>query len=120
MGYPDILIIVGSGRCGTTHLQRMLRHSMDIGFYRESQFVIPIYRKLNEFGDLEKPENLKRLVQAVYNAGEFGFLHKRDGIENYPDEILKLIQEPTYTGVLYAAFQLIAEKLNHSRFRVEG
>ncbi len=115
MEYPDIFIIVGSGRCGTTHLQRMLRHSMDIGFYRVSQFVIPIYRKLEKFGDLKKSENLKRLVQAVYNAGEFGFLHKRDGIANYPDEILRLVQEPTYTGVLYAAFQLIAKKLDHSR-----
>ncbi|GAG00019.1 unnamed protein product, partial [marine sediment metagenome] len=62
--YPEIICIVGSGRCGSRYLSRMLRDSMDIGFRYEPKFIVPIYRRLHHFGDLAQPENLRRLCTA--------------------------------------------------------
>ena len=113
--YPEIHIIVGSGRCGTTYLSGMLSRSMDIDLTGEPKFVIPLYRQLHRFGSLEKPANLRRLVETIHKRHFFIYLHKQFGISIRPEEILERIQEPTYPSVLYAVFQLIAGKRKYSR-----
>jgi hypothetical protein len=42
-------------------------------------------------------------------------MSERLGISIRPQEILERVQEPTYTGVLYAVFQLVADKRKYSR-----
>jgi len=108
--YPEITCIVGSGRCGSRYLSRMLRHSMDIGFRHEPKFVVPMYRQLRRFGDLKKVENLRRLSDAILK-----YLHLYVELSFQTEEILERVAEPTYTSVLYAVFQLVAERLGNSR-----
>jgi hypothetical protein len=107
--YPAIHIIVGSGRCGTGYLASQLRTSMDICFPNEPKFVVPLYRQLHRFGSLEQPANLRRLVERVHSC------LRRARVPSDPEQILERIREPTYTGVLYAAFQMVADKRGYSR-----
>ena len=88
----------------------MLGRGMDFGYGSEPNFVVPIYRRLATFGDLEKPKNLQRLVRAVHSSQSFEHLRERHGTSTTPDEILERVQDASYTGVLYAAFALLAEK----------
>ena len=113
--YPEIHIIVGSGRCGTTYLTWLLRLSLNIGFAGEPGFIIPMYRRLHRFGSLEQTANLRRLIEMIHKGTVFDHLHRVIGVSSHPEEILERVQEPTYTGVLYAVFQLLAEKRNCSR-----
>jgi hypothetical protein len=108
--YPEIVIIVGSPRSGTTYLQAVAMDVLDIGYSTEPKFVIPFYRRLARFGDLSQPENLRHLVETVHQSRMFQHLNHRKLIKSSSSELLERVQEPTYTGVLYAAFQLIAEK----------
>jgi len=108
--YPEIVCIVGSGRCGSRYLSRMLCDSMHIGFRYEPKFIVPIYRRLHHFGDLEQPENLRRLCTAI-----LPYLHLYLELPFQLQEILEQVQEPTYTSVVYAVFQVVAEKLGKTR-----
>lgn len=113
--YPEFTIIVGTGRSGTTYLIRMLRQAADYGIPAEPKFVVSMYHKLDRFGDLRQEKNLHKLVTAVQQAPPFQHLLDRRGIPSGVEEIYAHIQEPTYTGVLYAAFTVLAEKWGGTR-----
>jgi hypothetical protein len=117
MNDPEVTILVGSGRSGTTYLARMLTEALDIGMYQmgEPKFIIPMYLKIAEFGNLEKVENLERLVRAVHATLPFRNLRRIHNIQTTPEELLERVTQPSYRGVLYAALQLIAEKLGKTR-----
>lgn len=116
--FPDMIIIVGTGRSGTTYLTWTLRRALEIGFPSEPKFVIPLYRQLHRFGNLEDRSNLLRLVKQVHRTSAFNHLHRKLGESSHPEEILKRVQEATYRGVVYAAFQLLAEKWGYSDDRI--
>jgi hypothetical protein len=62
------IFIVGAPRSGTTLLQYMLRSHPNISLPTgESHFIIPLYRNREEFGDLGKEENIRRVLEAMYN-----------------------------------------------------
>lgn len=115
--FPEIIIIIGSGRCGTGYLSMVLMESMDIGFpMDEPKFVVPTYHRLQRFGSLEEPANLRRLIEAIHKSPVFDHLHQElVDISKRPIELLERVREPTYTSVLYATFQFIAEKRGCSR-----
>lgn len=113
--YPEIIIIVGSGRSGTSYLQRTLRDTLDIGFFREPKYIIPVYQRLSRFGNLDNSENLQRLVKYILQDGIFEHLSTVKNIPSIYDELFPRISEPTYSGVLYAIFAYIAEKQEKSR-----
>ena len=113
--YPEIIVIVGSGRSGTTYLARMLKQSMDIGFSGEPKFIVPMYHRLHNIGSLHRPENMRRLVKKIHDGKMFQHLHQVVGVPSFPEEILDRVREPTYSSVLYATFKLMAEKRGHSR-----
>lgn len=109
MDYPEITIIVSCGRSGTSYVQTTLNESMDIGFCREPKFIIPLYQRLSKFGNLAHQRNLHRLVDEIF-AGYITRIKQKNNIIISRDEIIKRIKEPTYSSVLYAIFELVAEK----------
>ena len=113
--YPDITVLVGSGRSGTGYLTNVLFRSLDMGFSEEPKFVAPLYRRLDRFGDLRDEENLRRLAETVHDTDPFHDLRDVRGIPTTSDEILERVPEPTCRGLLYATFRLIAEKRNKRR-----
>lgn len=62
------VFIVGAPRSGTTMLQyRLLNHpriSLPTG---ESHFFIPLYRNKENYGDLSRQENIRSVLQAMYD-----------------------------------------------------
>lgn len=61
------IFIVGAPRSGTTLLQYMLRSHPNISIPTgESHFIIPLYRNAENFGDLTKTENIRRVLEAMY------------------------------------------------------
>jgi len=61
------IFIVGAPRSGTTLLQYMLgshpRISIPTG---ESHFIIPLWRRRQEFGDLGNPENIRKVLAEMH------------------------------------------------------
>jgi hypothetical protein len=62
------IFIVGAPRSGTTMLQYRLRNhprlSLPTG---ESHFFIPLYRSQAQYGDLSQLDNIRRVLQAMYD-----------------------------------------------------
>lgn len=62
------IFIVGAPRSGTTMLQYRLRNHKRISFPTgESHFFIPLYRRQDDFGDLTCMDNIRRVLDAMYN-----------------------------------------------------
>jgi hypothetical protein len=116
MAFPNILVLVGSGRSGTTYLTRVLRKTYDFGFASEPKFVVQIYRRLGSFGDLRDDANLARLVDRIHRRSGI-FTHMRDvlGISTTPGGILRFVKERSYSGVLYAVFAYAAAMRGNAR-----
>lgn len=115
INFPEIIIIVGSGRSGTSYLQRTLRDTLDIGFFREPNYIIPVYHQLHRFGDLEKEENLQKLVKRILSEKIFERLSNKKDISNIYNELYSRITIPSYSGILYEIFNYIAEKQGKHR-----
>lgn len=61
------IFIVGSPRSGTTLLQYRLRNHSRISLPTgESHFFIPLYRNQHKFGDLGYVENVRSVLEAIY------------------------------------------------------
>ena len=61
------VFIVGAPRSGTTLLQYMLRSHPNISLPTgESHFMIPLYRNTDKYGDLKKAENIRHVLEAMY------------------------------------------------------
>lgn len=73
------IFIVGAPRSGTTLLQYRLRNHPRISLPTgESHFFIPLYHRQTEFGDLNRLENVRSVLDAMYaQSGDFleGDLH---------------------------------------------
>ena len=114
--FPEIVIFVGSGRSGTTYLSSVVKPCFDIGLSGEPKFVASMARRLPRYGDLREPANLRRVAEIIHKTSPvFRHLHNVIKIPSTADEILERVKEPTYSGVLYAVFQLIADKRGNSR-----
>lgn len=62
------VFIVGAPRSGTTMLQFRLRNLPNISFPTgESRFFMPLYRDRERFGDLSQLENIRAVLQAMYD-----------------------------------------------------
>ena len=61
------IFIVGAPRSGTTMLQYRLRNHPRISLPTgESHFFIPLYRNQENYGDLSRLENVRRVLLAMY------------------------------------------------------
>lgn len=112
---PDLLIIVGSGRSGTTYLQAVLCRALGIAYGPEPKFVVPYLRKIDRFGDLDQKKNLRHLVETICREPYFEYVEKWHKFKLTPEEILNEVKEPTYKGVLFAIFQSFANHRAMSR-----
>jgi hypothetical protein len=61
------IFVVGSPRSGTTLLQYMLLSHPDISLPTgESPFFIPLFRNEADYGDLNNPDNIRRVLERMY------------------------------------------------------
>ncbi len=113
--YPPVYIVVGVGRSGTTYLGAQMKTGLDIGSPTEPKLFEPLYRRLDSFGDLAQPDNLRRLCQHILDSKLFAKMQKHRKGTVKVEEILERVKESNYRGVAYASLQLLADKQGKSR-----
>jgi hypothetical protein len=109
--------IIGHGRSGTSILAGLIRKYLGISFGTESQFIIRYYKRLEQYGDLKKDSNLKKLIHDISKERCFYRWRKFDQFKLDSNRFLNDICERSYRGVLDAAFLQLAR---HSRMERWG
>lgn len=89
------MFVVGAPRSGTTMLRLMLNSHPHIAIPFESDFIPKFHDRLGEYGDLQTPENLARLLDDI-SSQEFvrrgGLIRDRQAIlERRPDNYAALV-----------------------------
>ncbi len=116
-----VLFVLGSPRSGTTLLSRILLYYFDYGMGPEGHWIVPFAKRLGRFGDLEEPQNLRRLVEAVLSEEMFKIVRERYerahgwAMDVTPEMVLEALPERSYRGVVYAALLCLTKELRRSR-----
>lgn len=115
----EILFVLGSARSGTTFLNNFLDRWFDYGMGPEGTFVEPFHQRLDRYGDLTQPANLKRLVDDVSRCQMLEIMRKKyrgdNKVDVTPEAILARVPDPSYAGVVYGVFRAIADLQGKSR-----
>lgn len=103
--------IVGAPRSGTTLLATILDSHSRIGVYRESHYYQIFRPNLHRYGDLGRPDNLRRLVVDVTQVISTHSSMKAPK----PEEFLEALVAPTFEGVFATMLKLHARQ--HGKLR---
>ena len=108
------IIVVGCPRSGTTMLQLMLHAHRRIAIPPETRFVLSAYWRRREFGNLDRPENRRRLARWIVDRAETRFVDL--GLDS--EEIVRqIIAGPgTLGSVLGAIFRQYALRFGKPRW----
>lgn len=108
--YPDLIVVIGMPRSGTTYTHQVLRQ-LGLSYSGEVCFIVPVHRRLLLFGDLKNPKNLERLVRHIHRHTtlfQHGTIRKLNlGVE----QIMEFINEPTYRGVIYGVLRTLGSSI---------
>lgn len=112
------VFVIGAARSGTSILTWLIRRYLKISFGSESQFIIRIYRRLPEYGDLHDDAHLRRLIDDIAKERcferwtlRFGFVLDRQRIFD------RVAPGPRgYPQVLNAIFEALAHHHEMSRW----
>ena len=108
--------IIGQARSGTSITVALARKYLGIGIGTESQFIVRYFQKLNKYGDLNKDENLKLLIDDISKERYFKRCKKFNEFVVNPDQIYREVRERNYRGVLDAVFMQLSNHLNMKRW----
>jgi hypothetical protein len=108
------VFVGGCPRSGTTLLRVMLDAHPDLAMPGETRILVDGYRARVRFGDLEDPENRRRVARWV--VGRKVANHER--LTGDADELVErmVAAPPTIGSVLSAGFQLYAERHGKARW----
>lgn len=88
------IFLVGAPRSGTTLMQYILRSHPDLGFPTgESHFFVPFYQQREAYGDLSRPENVRRLLEQIYTDRRAFFDEELHGLHWDLDAVTRLVTE---------------------------
>lgn len=114
-----ILFVFGSARGGTTYLNTLLRDWFDFGMGPEGSFLLPVYKRLTKFGDLNEPKNLYNLAVEISKSEMLEIMRTRYPtnlrVDIAPEDILSRTEEPSYSGIVLGTFVCIAEFMGKTR-----
>lgn len=110
------VFVIGHARSGTSLMTRILRKYLHINFGSESQFFIRFDRKLNQYGDLEQPKNLRHLIADISRERCFQKWHKKYGFKIDQQSVFNEITEPKYATVISTIFKQFATYQQMSRW----
>ncbi|MBQ0720401.1 MAG: sulfotransferase [Gammaproteobacteria bacterium] len=114
------IFIVGAPRSGTTLLQYMLRSHPSITIPTgESHFFIPLFRQESEYGDLRQINNIRRVLERMYQQSAHFLDTDLHGIKFDIEKLANTLhqQQPSSMAQLIAAlFELNAAGENALRW----
>jgi len=106
------LFIVGSGRCGTSMLLRIINRFTSIAIPSESHFIPVFKQKLHQYGDLKKKKNILKLIKDI---GKFPYVRDWD-MEFKAEVIAEKVKQYSYAGILNAIYFEYAQQHGKSRW----
>ena len=107
------IVIVGCARSGTTLLQAMVHSHPRLAMPPENRFVMPVYRRRAEFGDLREPANRDAVADLVT-----GRRTKFRDLGLDADAVRERMHEvpPTVGSLLGAVLEMYARRFDRQRW----
>ena len=112
----DPLMVIGHGSSGTSICSGLIRKYCAVAFGCESQFMIRFSRHATRFGDLEKNDNIRRLVVDLLKERYFERSAVRYDFRPTVDQILERTTSRSCSGIFRAVFGLMADKQQTDRW----
>ena len=114
------IFVVGAPRSGTTLLQYMLRSHPDISLPTgESHFFIPLFRDEKAYGDLTNIDNIRRVLERMYEQSADFLDTDLHGIDFNIEQLASLLHERqclSMAQLIAAIFELNAAGENARRW----
>lgn len=104
------VFVIGAARSGTSLLCSLMRRYLRLNFGTESQFIVRIYRRLPDYGDLREETHLRRLVDDIARERCFERWTRRFGFVLDSNAVFEEARRDrrSYPGVLQAVFSQFA------------
>lgn len=119
-----IVFVFGPARGGTTFVNNLLAEWFDYTMGPEGTFVVPLYRKLRSYGDLDDDANLERLLGDIAASDMFEIMRSRWPVEHRvdinPGLMRRHLSERSYAGAVHAAFSALREARGRLRLGVKS
>lgn len=117
-GWPSpaerMIIILGCPRSGTTLLQLMLHAHPRIAIPPETRFMLDVYRRRAEFGDLHDSANRRKLAEAIVGPRNTRY---RDLKLNRDETVAAIVDGPPTVGsALGTVFRQYAHRFDKQRW----
>ncbi|TAM61120.1 MAG: sulfotransferase [Rhodanobacter sp.] len=107
------IFLTGFARSGTTLVNRILCDYFDAGFVNEGQFIISFGLRLARYGDLQRSDNHRRLVQDISEDRFFSILKKNYDVEiDWPHVATVL---PTFAAIVLDILRQISDQMGKGR-----
>lgn len=114
MGPTRPIFVLGCPRSGTTLLQLMLHAHPRIGMPPETRFLLPLYERRNEFGDLRVEANRRALATAIVEPRKTRFYELGLDAKEVADEIVA--GPPTLGSAFGIVFRAYARRFGKVRW----
>jgi hypothetical protein len=108
------VFVVGCPRSGTTLLTLMLSSHSRLSIPPETRFLLPVFRRVASFRDLQLTPNRRRLARAVVRPGGTKFRHLRLDPERVKKEIVA--GRATIGAALSTPYRLYADEHGKARW----
>lgn len=109
------LVIIGSPRSGTTVLTRMLNRFLDVHVARDAGLFLRYAEMLPSFGDLTQSDNMRRLIEALYQDYLFRRRFLERGLTLTADALQARLDAPTFSTLVREVF--VATAASHGKSR---
>ncbi len=109
-GQPDRPLFIGAcPRSGTTLLRSMLNNHPGFAMPAETDFVIPVWVRRSQYGDLRVADNRRRLAEWIFNTPRHGGQRIRAGMDQQ-EAIERVAASPPTLGSMFAScFRIYAD-----------
>jgi hypothetical protein len=119
-----IVFVLGPARGGTTFVNNLLAEWFDYTMGPEGTFVVPLYRRLRSYGDLDDDANLERLLRDISTSAMFEIMRSRWPVEHRvdinPALMRRHLSERSYAGAVHAALSALREARGRVRLGVKS
>lgn len=119
-----VVFVFGPARGGTTFVNNLLAEWFDYTMGPEGTFVVPLYRKLRSYGDLDNEANLERLLRDIAASDMFEIMRSKWPAEHRvdinPTLIRRHLSERSYAGAVHAALSALREARGRVRLGVKS
>jgi hypothetical protein len=102
------IFVLGSYRSGTTLLFKLIRDYLDVGFGRDNGRFVRFKKLLGHYGDLSQDQNLRTLIDDVFDDADFR--HRFKGLSPDPEPLMAAMEARTFAELVrstYASYALM-------------